>query len=320
MLRTYLAAVLVAFSAVGVRAAAAPAQTAPHEAAPADSTTVGQVVVQGRSLQARKTFQKAVAQFLHDAGRPGPFGQISRWGGPVCPTTAGLSAAMNSFISQRIREIAARVGAPDSGDCAKGGGVMVLFTTQPDQLMADVRKHHPGLLGYHYVGETRSLAAFQPPMKSWYVTTTRIPGTDFVMLDRAYAPGPPGGTASHIPLPLQSRFAFALVVVDANLVEGQAIGSVADRIAMLALSKPAPRTGCSALPSVMDFLDPLCRGAAVEGLTEYDEAYLKALYAYKGDEQRYFQRGAMGKAMVSQTTLPSATAQPSPEAIKSPIP
>ena len=285
-----------------------------------DSTTVGPVVVQGRSAQVQRTFEKAVAQFLHDAGRPGPFGWISRWVRPVCPVTSGLTAAMNDFISSRIREVAARVGAPTAGDCSKDPDILVLFTTEPDKLMADVRKHHEGLLGYHYVGQTKSLAAFEPPMKSWYVTSTRIPGSDFVMLDRAYAPGPPGGTGSRIPAPLQSRFVLALVVIDARLVEGQAIGSVADRIAMLVLSKPASRTGCSALPSVMDFLNPQCPGSAVEELTRYDEAYLKALYTYQGDEMRSLERHSMGKAMVSQTSLAVAPPRPSPQAIKAQIP
>ena len=278
--------------------------TPPSAAKTQDSTTVGQVVVQGRSPRAKKALEKAVAQFLHDMGRPGPFGQISRWAEPVCPITAGLTPALDRFVNQRIREIAARVGAPGAGDCGKGGNVMVMFTTKPDQLMSDIREHHEGLLGYHYVGETKSLAAFQPPMKSWYITTTSIQGGDFVMLDRAYAPGPPGGTASRIPPPLQSRFAFALVVVDANLLDGEEIGPVADRIAMLALSKPAARTACSSLPSVMDFLT-MCPGPPALGLTDYDEAYLKALYAYKGSELRYFERRSLARQIIKGAGLPS---------------
>ena len=284
-------------------ASAAFAQSAPPPVAPADSTIVGQVVVQGRSPQGRETFEKAVTRFLHDMGRPGPIGQVSRWDQQVCPIAAGLTEAMDRFVNDRIRRTAARVGAPGSGDCGKGANVMVVFTTRPDQLMADVRRRHEGMLGYHYVGETRSLAEFQPPMKSWYVTRTTIAGGDFATLDQAYAPAPPQG-GSRIPPPLESQFVFVLVVVDANLLEGQAIGPVADRIAMLALSRPAPHDGCSALPSVMDLLEPGCTSnGGAEGLTSYDEAYLKALYAYKGSEIRYFERRSMARTIISQTSV-----------------
>jgi hypothetical protein len=212
--------------------------------------------------------------------------------------TEGLPPDFNAFVTSRIKEIAARVGAPGPDEC-EDVDVLVVFTSEPDRLMDDVRKHHEGLLGYHYVGETKSLAAFEAPMKSWHVTTTSIPGSDFTMIDQAYAPGPPAGTASRISPPLKSEFAFALVVVDSNLLEGQAIGPVADRIAMLILSSPAPRHGCSPLPSILDFLDAKCpsRGS-MEALTTYDEAYLKALYAYRGSEIRYFERSSIAKKIV----------------------
>ena len=65
-----------------------------------------------------------------------------------------------SMISLRSasKDIATQVGAPSPGDCPKQDNVMVVFTTKPDQFMADVRDHHDGLVGYHYVGETKSAA------------------------------------------------------------------------------------------------------------------------------------------------------------------
>ena len=298
MLRNALAAAFAAW----LIAAAAPAQPASPADGASGSTTVAPVVVQGRSPQAQKAFDEAVKGFLHDMGRPGPIGQISRWAEPVCPIVAGLTPAMDRFVDDRIREVATRVGAPGPADCGKGGNVMVIFTTQPGQLMTDIREHHEGMLGYHFVGETRSLAAFQPPMKSWYVTATRTPAAGTMMIDAAYAPGPPGGSGSRIPLEYRSEFAFATIVADANRLEGQQIGAVADRIAMLVLSRPAPREGCSALPSILDFLDPACpSGVSREGLTAYDEAYLQALYAYRGSELRSVQRRAMASTVASRT-------------------
>ena len=290
---------------VASAAFAQPAPTRPSDASSAqkaESTTVGEVVVRAPAPSIPRSFARSVEKFVHDVGRPGPVGQISRWATPVCPVTVGLTPAFDSFVNRRIKEIAARVGAPSRDACRGGANVMVAFTPQPDELMADVRKHHEGLLGFHYIVETRSLAAFEPPMKSWYVTATRIADSDFAMIDQAYASHEPPQGGSHIPPPLKSEFAFVLVVVDANLLEGQAIGPVADRIAMLVLSKPALREGCSPLPSILDFLDPKCPpGRSADGLTIYDEAYLKALYAHKGSETRSFERGSIAKRMIAGT-------------------
>ena len=287
--------------------AAAKSAAATHTDSSTDKSaaTTGEVIVTGHATKAPQSFVKDVEKFVHDQGQPGPIGQISRWRKPVCPLTEGLTPEFNDFVTERIKEIAAKVGAPGASDCREGVNVLVAFTTNPDRMMADVRRHHEGLLGFHYVGQTKSLAAFEPPMKSWYVTVTKIAGSDFVMIDQAYAPGPPG-SGSHIPPPLRSEFAFALVVVDSNLLEGQAIGPLADRIAFQTLSKPAPRDGCSALPSVMDVLDPKCQSSgSADGLTTYDEAYLKALYAYKGDEMRAFERTSIRKRILKDSS-PSA--------------
>jgi hypothetical protein len=80
--------------------------------APAASPTAGDVVVRGHAPTTPETFAKSVEKFVHDWGRPGPIGQISRWAKPVCPLTDGLTPGFNDFVTQRIKEVASRVGAP----------------------------------------------------------------------------------------------------------------------------------------------------------------------------------------------------------------
>lgn len=209
-------------------------------------------------------------------------------------------------MTNRIWEVAARVGAPGPADCGDAVNVSVIFTSEPDRLMAYVRKHRPEFLGFHPVGQRKALAAFQPPMKSWYVTMTTIPGR-FEVIDHAYGSGIPAGTGSRIRLRLKSRFAFILVVVDANLIEGQPIGPVADKIAMLVLSRPERREGCSSLPSIVNYLEPACpSGISTQALTEYDEAYLKGLYAFDRDERKRYMRDKAGDFMAEELGPPAA--------------
>lgn len=259
-------------------------------------------------------------------GKPGPIGQVSRWHGPVCPATEGLTPAFNAFVSRRIKEIAARVGAP-GGSC-EDDNVRVIFTPEPDGLMVDVLDNHPNLLGYHTPSETRSLAAFLPPMKSWYVTGTRFAYKPVVMGQEGIQIDPPPGGVADAPGSLSitwectgtrircekaSDISYVLVVVDARRVEGFTIDAVADEVAMVALSRPGPRGGCSPLPSVMDALNPECsKDGPIEGLTSYDEAYLRGLYAYKGSEIMAFENSAIAKSMVKATGPAPAGRQAQP--------
>jgi hypothetical protein len=57
----------------------------------------------------------------------------------------------------------------------------------------------------------------------------------------------------------------------------------------------------------MDALNPECaKDAPIEGLTSYDEAYLKGLYGYQGSEIMAFENSAIAKSIVKTTTRPGA--------------
>jgi hypothetical protein len=111
-------------------------------------------------------------------------------------------------------------------------------------------------------------------------------------------------TGTHIRCEKGSDMAFVLVVVDARPIVGHSIGPIADQVAMVALSRPGPRDGCSALPSILDALDPACtKDGPVTELTAYDEAYLKGLYAYRGKEILVFENSAIAKSMIEAPGL-----------------
>jgi hypothetical protein len=253
---------------------------------------------------------------VHSQARPGigPVKQITQWGDPICPSTMGLTQAFDDFVSKRIEAVAERVGAPGKARCGDAN-VLVVFTTKPQQLMDDVRDHHAQFLGYHYVGEATALATFEPPIKSWYITSTWVQSlfrnaAPTKVLDRTYVPVPfcVDQNGCRMPPPVKSRFGFALVVIDANRTDGKAIGAVADEIAMAVLSRSGPRQGCSPLPSVMDVLDPACPDSeTVQALTAYDEAFLRALYAPHSTEQLAVERADIERAV--QAVGPSAQSE-----------
>jgi hypothetical protein len=295
-----VAAVLLAPSVVG-------AQEAP--ASKEDSTALSGVTVEARTgLDLQKNYPSVVEKFVQSQEADGPHGNLTRWTTGLCPAVEGLSPQLDAFIYHHLLAVADEVGVPKPKPrgCVHTN-VLVLFTTQPQKVMDDVREHHPLLLGYHYPSDTKGLAAFQPPMRSWYVTDTRTWAQ--TQIDDPDHPAPTAPTG-RIKNGMTSEFMFALVVVDPSVLEGQPIGRIADDIAEHVLSNPGARRGCAALPSILDSLDMACPASdTVEQLTDYDRALLKGLYHSEAETQVNFQRGEVLRRILRDTRPPGSGAR-----------
>ncbi len=269
-------------------AGVAQAQSPPPNEAAQSGTTVGEVVVRGRKApNIEKHLPSIVWKDVGVRAQPSHTGKLSRWIDQVCPGTFGLTPAYESFVSRRISDIARQIVPAPPVPC-RGINVLVAFTTVPQQFIDDVRNNHPGLLGYHYRVEEKALATFKGPVEVWFVTATNG------VIDNTDRPAMIGLASGRMRNRLASSIRFALVVVDANQVQGHAIGPIADHIAALVLSRSAPRTGCGPLPTILDVLDPACpSSASLETLTAYDESFLKALYATNPEDVGQSQRGSI---------------------------
>jgi hypothetical protein len=76
---------------------------------------------------------------------------------------------------------------------------------------------------------------------------------------------------------LSSGFFNALIVAEPAKLLDYEVGSLADYIAMLALSQPASLDSCLELPSISNMLAPGCASVS-NRITDGDLAYLRALY------------------------------------------
>jgi hypothetical protein len=287
----------------------------------ASATVVPGVTVQGRKPQAAPSIPTPQQRaFVESHAAPSRIGQMTRWSQPVCPTTFGLSAEMNAFVSQRVKDVAAEVGAP-SGTCQSD--VVIVFTSQPQALLDSVRRRAPVLLGFHYPAQAKRIATVAHPIQAWYVTATASdagghglggagtgllqgalsavggPGRGGVLDDGCC--GAPGGCAgSHFTVCLSSEFVAAVVVVNRDEVAGMSIGSVADYVSMLVLSRVDLNQGCSQPDSITNLLAAACPQAArPTALTDTDLAYLKALYAIDMARLMWVQRGSVADLMAA---------------------
>jgi len=239
----------------------------------------------------------ALYQFIvHHATTPYPtgaavVGSLTRWRGgrpeTICPLTLGLDPAYNAFVSARFRALAANVGAPVDSDLHCKDNVRILFTTEPEKQMGAVYKWASSSLGVRYPNQPKKLLlrSGNHPIQGWYITAGgggRILNTDARLLGRLdLLPLWPlvietglGGSGC-----CYSGIVSVIIVVNTTKVAGYTIGSIADYIAVLALTFVQSPDHCDPLPSILDLMSSSCstREKPV-AVTAGDLAFLKALY------------------------------------------
>ena len=242
---------------------------------------------------------------------------MTRWRQPVCPTTLGLSPAMNEFVTERVKDVAAEVGAP-KGKCQSD--VVIVFTSEPQKLLDSMRAKAPALLGFHYPAQLKRIATLTHPIQAWYTTATaggdRSAGMGGLAASNLAGPigagegpggatiddgccGTPGGCAgSRLTECLSNQIVAVVVIADRKQVDERPIGPIADYIAMLVLSKVDLDGDCGELASIVNLMSPKCADdVRPDVLTGADIAFLKALYQINMTELMWAQQDSVADLM-----------------------
>jgi hypothetical protein len=221
----------------------------------------------------------------------GAANNLAHWSGGkqlICPRTLGLDPASNSFVTARIRAVAAYVNAPVQSDPQCKDNVRILFTTDPAVAMNDVVEW--ASVYFRADGRYGAMSPFlafrgDHPVQGWYLTTganlNLLTNTDIGFLRTYLQPLWPQIT----PDLLQddghmSGIGTVILVIDTTKVAGYALRTLADYAAMVILSVVQSPDHCDRLPSILDVMAPSCatREKPTE-MTAGDLAFLKALYA-----------------------------------------
>jgi hypothetical protein len=236
--------------------------------------------------------------------------KMARWRRPICPLTAGLADKYAKYVSRRLRDVAAAVGAPVDANPGCKPNIEIVFTTTPQGFMDNVRKTGPAFLGYHDSNsQADALAKVTRPIQAWYTTESididggsqvdsgQCAGIGTVMNAFYIAEGPPGENGGGVvPITLNlgcarvmkwngsrlndgydSGLYNVLIVAEPAKLLDYEVGSLADYISMLALSQPASLDSCLDLPSISNLLAKGCSSAA-DKITDGDLAFLTGLY------------------------------------------
>jgi hypothetical protein len=235
---------------------------------------------------------ESVSHFIAHHARVSPvLGKLTRWREGICPNTRGLDAGFDAYITARIRAVALEVGAPVQPADKCHANVSINFTTEPQKLMVEFATRDPGLLGFHYVSQTKKLTQVSHPIQGWYITNTRGfnggSNTDQTVPISMWGSGdllnagtmPPCGMGSRIITICSSEISHALVVADTRKVVGYTVESIADYLAVMVLTMVESQDSCDPLPSILNLMASNCRdGEKPDSVTAGDLAYLKALY------------------------------------------
>ena len=252
-------------------------------------------------------------------------GKIARWESGICPTAVGQKPAFTGFVTARVKAIAAAVGAPVSALASCTPNIEIIFTTEPQELLDRVRKNDPDYLGYAETSAKReALATVNRPVQAWYTTETidldgvhrmdsaRRLGSGITMAnfsaiampnsvanrDPIYLPDATYTrvTGNHINDGARSGFNHIIIVIDSKKLAGQSFISLADYIAMLALTQLNSLDTCQQLSSIVNMMATGCDQKA-EGITGTDLAYLHGLYKMSDDTSLIFQQNDIADRM-----------------------
>ncbi|HEY6926435.1 MAG TPA: hypothetical protein VI653_23320 [Steroidobacteraceae bacterium] len=245
-----------------------------------------QVVIEAQ----RQALRQRISSFVRTVTtQAGAYESLARWSVKVCPSTVGLPAQQNEFIAQRILTIARSAGIP-VGDMGCTPNLRVMITSDPARLIKQMWSNNPGefvdLSGQRATAtEVRRFMEAPHPVRVWYGVElvgamgnelgqySELPREDRAPKVNTFA------TMSRIQIDDLQSIRSALVVVDKGSIIGRQLGAVADYVALVGLAEVNLAANYSSAESILTLFTEPENGEPIAGLSTWDAAFLKALYA-----------------------------------------
>jgi hypothetical protein len=278
-----LITVLVTLSLQGVWAAAdgsqGPVSTTSSAATSSDtSEQLQEVTVTAH----RAELEKKVSKFVYQLAERQNFDEgLARWRVPVCPIVAGILPEEGEFTRKRISEIARAAGVPLADEPCRPN-LLIFVTPDAKQFFSGMSMHtrlltfngaHPSVID-HFIRTSQ-------PVKVWYRTYMSTPDGGFLgNSDPTDMEGPP----SYSPETAYARINViwgmrqVTVVAEQARLHGVSLGQFADYAAMAGLAQIKVGAHLDDAPTILKLFDGTPQ-AAPEGMSDWDRAFLKSLYA-----------------------------------------
>lgn len=239
-------------------------------AATPETRTITQQDIQAHKVQL-ETLTREISQ-THG-------GQLARFEDAVCIAVSGFEDPYNAIFAQRMAQDAAQAGL-QVGRAGCHPNVVVLITDHPQQELMSLARHDSFLtsIGARDTDVTLLAKSAGP---AWTLTFTELRNTlgnhavvgsdvdDLAPRLRIY-------DSTIINLPQRQDIAAVLMVIDSSAALGKNLAQIADYAAFRSMADLRSAAPVTSEPTILTLFkgDP-----APNGLTTYDQAYLKGLYS-----------------------------------------
>jgi len=230
-----------------------------------------------------------------------------------CPAVIGLSDARNAAIVERMRRVAKAVGIPVSDPGCKPN-VLVIIARNKNETIKALRQKQP-IFFRDAAGRPISVPKDKGPATAWQLSgLLDRRGTPVAVdpLAHRYVLDTPEG-ASLINSAARPVVHGSVLVMNVDALVGLTMTQIADYAAMRAFAPTQPRKlKGSGASTILTILDAPADSMVPLTLTQWDQAYLRALYATGGYHNAYSQRADMARR-ISNSLEHSPAGQPDRE-------
>jgi hypothetical protein len=283
-----------------------PAETEP--AAEAAAEPPERIVITGQRPQGLTPFDYAHEFVLEIGDPPSSNYGYARWDGRICLGVVGAAAEGAEYIADRLGELGVELGLRPRGPGCRPN-IVILFAPDGAGLARELVDRDPHRFRpFDGVGgTTQGLAALEEftasdaPVRWWTITmTVDFAGNIAMELPPRYGryePPRTRGSNSHITNGVRDEMVAAYIIVEQPKVEGRTWAQLADYLAMVAFAQIDPAARPASYDSILNLFDA---AAPPVGMTEWDHAYLQALYSISLHREPQHQRGALARAIARE--------------------
>ncbi|WP_417231697.1 hypothetical protein [Brevundimonas sp.] len=262
-------------------------QTEPIQPSSADATSV-------RLEDVEVTGQRddPVRAFVNTVAAPNRHRGIARWDKAICIGVANLRPEGAQYIVDRVSTVAGDLGlTPGEPGCAPN--VIIIASTSADALAAELVEERGRAFRMGGAGMDRGRAALDAfvnsdrPVRWWQVSMPidSQTGAAAIRLPSECGGSCTGGadfgpkvrlpTSTRLSSPIVDSLIRTVIIVDLEQARGVTVQQLADYLAMVTLAQIDPEADTRGFQSVLNVFES---PAAVDGLTEWDQTYLRGLY------------------------------------------
>lgn len=264
-------------AAVAVVLAAAAPVAAQDQASPVPADEAPDIVVTGRVDHGWEEVTRQAREISRDGNlRHAP---LARFEERICPGVAGLTTEAAEMIVYRLRQIAGEIGIPQAAAGACTPNIVIAFTEDGRADLAELQRRDRLLSSVLSVSEQRELLEEPGPVRVFSIVETRMLNGMPLTGSRSNGAIPTGAmhaAHSRIYTAIRRDIVAATVLFDREEARGKTLWQLADYAAMRVFARTrAPDE--AEVESILTLFDR--SGAAPDGLTAFDLAYLQSLYA-----------------------------------------